>query len=104
MTAAERFARLPTGAKLLLILSAVLLPIGIALVWLGQSGIQQADDALKGRSEDQSRAAGQGIQSLIARDALALRIAANGALASGTDGACRDRRSSANRRSRFARG
>ena len=88
MTAAERFARLPTGAKLLLILSAVLLPIGIALVWLGQSGIQQADDALKGRSEDQSRAAGQGIQSLIARDALALRIAANGALASGTDGAC----------------
>ena len=88
MTAAERFARLSIGAKLLLVLTAVLLPIGIALVWLGESGIRQANDALKGRSEDQSRAAGQGIQSLIARDALALRIAANGALASGPNGAC----------------
>ena len=35
MTAAQRFARLPTAAKLLLILTAVLLPIGIVLVWLG---------------------------------------------------------------------
>ena len=31
MTLAERFARLPTAAKLLLILTAVLLPIGLAL-------------------------------------------------------------------------
>ena len=52
MTAAERLARLPTGAKLLLILTAVLLPIGIALVWFGESGIRQANDALKGRAED----------------------------------------------------
>ena len=88
MTAAERFARLPTGAKLLLILTAVLLPIGLALVWLGESGIRQANDAMKGRAEDQSRAAAQGMQSLLARDALALRIAANGALSSGTTGAC----------------
>ena len=88
MTAAERFARLPTAGKLLLVLTAVLLPIGIALVWLGESGIRQANEALKGRAEDQSRAAAQGIQSLIARDALALRIAANGALASGPGGAC----------------
>jgi two-component sensor histidine kinase len=85
---AERFARLPTAAKLLLILTAVLLPIGIALVWLGESGIQQANEALKGRAEDQSRAAAEGMQSLIARDALALRIAANGALAEGPANAC----------------
>ena len=88
MKAAERFARLPTGAKLLLILTAVLLPIGLALVWLGESGIRQANEALKGRAEDQSRAAAQGMQSLLARDALALRIAANGALAEGPSGAC----------------
>ena len=88
MTAAERFARLPTAAKLLLILTAVLLPIGIALVWLGENGIRQSNQALKGRAEDQSRAAAQGMQSLIARDALALRIAANGALASGANDAC----------------
>ena len=88
MTAAERLARLPTGAKLLLILTAVLLPIGIALVWFGESGIRQANDALKGRAEDQSRAAVQGMESLLARDALALRIAANGALAGGVGDAC----------------
>ena len=94
MTAAERFGRLPTAAKLLLILTAVLLPIGIALVWLGETGIRQANTALEGRAEDQSRAAAEAVQSLVARDALALRIAANGALADGPAGACdRARRS-----------
>jgi len=88
MTLAERFGRLPTGAKLLLILTAVLLPIGIALVWLGEGGIRQANAALRGRAEDQSRAAASAMQSLIARDALALRIAANGALAEGRTNAC----------------
>ncbi len=88
MTAAERFARLPTGAKLLLILTLVLLPIGVALVWLGESGIRQANQAVEGRADDQSRAAAEAIQGLIARDALALRIAANGALADGPAHAC----------------
>lgn len=88
MTLATRFQRLPTAAKLLLILTAALLPIGIALVWLGESGIRQANQALKGRAQDQSRAAAEAMESLIARDALALRIAANGALAGGTSGAC----------------
>ena len=37
MRPSERFARLPTGAKLLLILTAVLLPIGLVLVWLGEA-------------------------------------------------------------------
>src|SRR5690348_9240086 len=94
MTLSERFARLPTAGKLLLILTAVLLPIGIALVLMGESGIRQANAALKGRSEDQSRAAAEAMQGLIARNALALRIAANGALATGTSDACeRARRS-----------
>jgi len=88
MTAAERFARLPTAAKLLLILTAVLLPIGIALVWLGESGIRQANSALLQRSNDQSRIAASAVESLIARDALALRIAANGALSGGNANAC----------------
>src|SRR5690242_17691339 len=80
MTLAERYSRLPTGAKLLLILTAVLLPIGIALAWIGNSGILQANAALEGRSQDRSRAAAKSIESLIARNALALRIAAEGAL------------------------
>ena len=88
MSAAERFQRLPTAAKLLLILTAVLLPIGIVLAWLGESGISQANRALEGRNQDQARGAVQSIESLIARNALALRIAANGALAGGLEGAC----------------
>jgi two-component sensor histidine kinase len=88
MMIAQRFARLPTAAKLLLILTAVLLPIGLALAWMGEAGIRQANGALKGRAEDQSRAAAEAMDSLIARNALALRISTNGALASGPTGAC----------------
>lgn len=88
MTMAERFERLPTGAKLLLILTAVLLPIGIGLAWIGSSGIRDANAALEGRNEDLSRASAQSIESLVARNALALRVAANGAFADGSDGTC----------------
>ena len=80
MSAAERFARLPTAAKLFLILTAAILPIGLALVWIGQSGIREANAALQGRSDDQAGIAAQTIESLIARNALALRVAAAGAL------------------------
>jgi two-component sensor histidine kinase len=80
--------RLPTAAKLLLILTAVLLPIGIALTWFAGNGIRQANNALNGRVQDQERIAAANVESLIGRNALALRIAANGALAGGTDNAC----------------
>jgi two-component sensor histidine kinase len=43
---------------------------------------------MAGRAQDQARAAAQAIESLIARNALALRISTNGALASGPAGAC----------------
>ena len=87
MSAAERFERLPTAAKLLLILTAVLLPIGVALALLGNNGIHQANAALNERNAVQSRAAAGGIESLIARNALALRIASAAALqdSSGAD-------------------
>ena len=94
MSFADRFARLPTAAKLLLILTAVLLPIGIALAWVGNEGIRKANGATEGRAQDQSRAAATAIESLIARNALALRVASNGALSVGPGGACeRARRS-----------
>ncbi len=86
--AARRFAALPTAAKLLLILSAALLPIGIALMWVAEAGIRDAGRASREITEDQERAAVRAIESLIARNALALRIAANGALAGGRAGAC----------------
>jgi two-component sensor histidine kinase len=78
--AVRRFAALPTAAKLLLILTLILLPIGIALTWIGESGIHAANDTLRARSVDQSKAATGAIESLIARNALALRIAAASAL------------------------
>jgi len=87
-TAAERFAALPTAEKLLLILSAALLPIGAALVWLAETDIRHADEASQEITEDQARSAVRAMESLIARNALALRIAANGALTGGPEGAC----------------
>jgi two-component sensor histidine kinase len=82
------FATLPTAAKLLLILTAALLPIGIALTWVGESGIHEANSALYGRSQDQAKAASNAIESLIARNALGLRIAAAGAIGSNSDDPC----------------
>jgi two-component sensor histidine kinase len=79
-TAAERFARLSTPSKLLLILTAALLPIGAGLGWVAYDGIREANAALKTQSDEQARGAARGIESLIARNALALRIAANGRL------------------------
>lgn len=76
--AANRFAALPTAAKLLLILTAALLPIGLGLVWIANEGIREANDVLRERATEQSRLAARGIESLVARNALALRIAANG--------------------------
>jgi two-component sensor histidine kinase len=83
------FASLPTAAKLLLILSVVLLPIGAALFAVGRDGIEQANRALRARSDDQARAASRAIESLVARNALALRIATNGALSGGAGDSCR---------------
>ena len=72
--------RLPTTGKLLVILSAAILPLGLVLAWAAASGINRANDALIAHAEDQSRAATRSVESLIARNALALRIAAGAAL------------------------
>ena len=79
--AARRFAALPTPVKLLLILSAALLPVGIGLVWAASQGIRDANNVLRTQAEEQARLAARGVESLIARNALALRIAANGRIA-----------------------
>jgi two-component sensor histidine kinase len=82
-TAAERFANLSTPAKLLLILTVALLPIGFALVWIAYDGIHTANTTLSNQSSDQAKAAARSVESLIARNVLALRIAANGRLGDG---------------------
>ena len=88
MSTADRFARLPTAAKLLLILTAILLPIGIALALIGEAGMRSANQAITGQAQDRARATARSVESLIARNALALRVTANAALATGPSGAC----------------
>src|SRR3954463_5447370 len=86
--AIRRFASLPTAAKLLLILTALLLPIGIALSLVAASGIRDANTMLRDRSANEARSAARAIESLLARNALALRIAAAGAIPNGNGDAC----------------
>jgi two-component sensor histidine kinase/HAMP domain-containing protein len=73
---------------LLLILTAALLPIGLALMWVAQRSIGEANEALRSRAAEQAGSASRAIESLVARNALALRIAANGAFVAGPNGAC----------------
>ncbi|MGH6658062.1 MAG: hypothetical protein ACREBM_00250, partial [Sphingomicrobium sp.] len=88
MSLASRYDRLPTAAKLFLILSLVMLPIGLALTWLGSIGIQQAQTAKRELAVDRGQLIAKAVESLVARNALALRVAANGALVNGAGGAC----------------
>ena len=86
--ATRRFSALPTTVKLLLILSAALLPIGAALVWVASQSIREANQALRDRTHDDAAESVRSIEGLIARNALALRVAASGALAQGVDDPC----------------
>jgi two-component sensor histidine kinase len=82
------FDRWPTGAVLLLVLTAALLPLGLVLAWVTQQNLRETDVALVQRADQQGTAAYRAIESLLARNALALRVAANGALASGAADPC----------------
>ena len=75
------FSALPTAAKLLLIMSLALLPVGVAMVWTAHRGISHANALLDQRAEEQDQAASRAIESLIARNTLALRVAASAAIA-----------------------
>ncbi|QIK96579.1 sensor histidine kinase [Sphingomonas sp. HDW15A] len=88
-SAIERADRWSTGSKLLLLLTAALLPLGLALAWTARSGIQTSEEALSDVARRQGLAGSRALNSLIARNALALRVAANGALRAGGD-LCRE--------------
>ena len=49
------FARLPTPAKILLIISLALLPIGLASAWSAKRGFDTANAASLGRARDQAK-------------------------------------------------
>ena len=74
------FGRLSTTTKLLIILSAAILPLGLVLVWAATTSINRANQALVISAEDRSRSTSRAVESLLARNVLALRVAATGAL------------------------
>ena len=79
----SRFDRWPTGSKLLVFISAALLPLGLALAWAARNSVEDANRANRAAAHEQGRAVARAIESLIARNALALSVAANGALREG---------------------
>ena len=79
---------MPTAAKLLLLLSLALLPIGAALVLSSISGIRSADQLLRDNADRDARQIDDALGALIARNALALRLAANAALISTNPNDC----------------
>ena len=85
----DRADRWSTGSKLLLLLTAALLPLGLALAWTARSGIETSEEALNDVGRRQGLAGARALNSLIARNALALRVAANGAVRGGGD-ICRE--------------
>ena len=92
MTLGHRMARIPTSVKLLLILSAALLPIGAALVASVISGLREARSALRENADHEAQLVSDSISGLVARNALALRLASNSALKDGGANACDDAR------------
>jgi len=82
------FRRLPTSGKLLVILSAAILPLGLVLAWAATSSLNRANHALISETHTLSRGAGRAVESLLARNVLALRIAATAALRTPGEDAC----------------
>jgi two-component sensor histidine kinase len=82
------FRRLPTSGKLLVILSAAILPLGLVLAWAATSSLNRANHALISETQTISRSAGRAVESLLARNVLALRIAATAALRTPGEDAC----------------
>ena len=89
MTATSAFNRLGTAAKLLLVLSLIMLPIGGLLVWSALQNLETAGDRIASAAEQRARLSARTLDALIARDALALRVAATGALRA-PERACED--------------
>jgi two-component sensor histidine kinase len=72
----------------MLLLTAALLPLGLVLAWVAQQSVWETRRANIARADTQGVAASQAIEGLLARNVLALRIAANAAFASNPADPC----------------
>jgi two-component system, sensor histidine kinase PdtaS len=82
------FERLGTAAKLLLALSLIMLPIGGLLMWTALRDFNNAGAVLSNAADQRAIFSSRSLESLIARNALALRVAANAALHAQGGDAC----------------
>lgn len=76
----SRFEHWSTGTKLLLLLTAALLPLGLALAWTARSALMQLNTVAEDVAHRQSLSAARAIEGALARNSLALKVAANGAI------------------------
>jgi two-component sensor histidine kinase len=72
--------RLSTAGRLLLVLSVVMLPLGGLLMWSALRNLDNAGAAITSAAEERAQLSARTLESLVSRTALALRIAATGAL------------------------
>ncbi|QDP19140.1 sensor histidine kinase [Sphingomonas xanthus] len=84
----SRIERWPTGVLLLLLLTLALLPLGMVLGWVAHQSNQATDTANIDRATQRGEKAAQAIETLIDEKALAMRLAANSALASDRPDPC----------------
>lgn len=77
-----------TGTKLLVLLTLALFPLGLALAWTARSALLDSHAAVLDDTYQDGRVAARAVENLIIRNALGLRIAANGALRSDPTNPC----------------
>ena len=90
MTLRSRFDRLGTAAKLLLALSLILLPIGGLLVWSALRDFGDVRTTIASAVRQRAELSATSLENLIARNALALRVATNAALSGGSRAECEE--------------
>lgn len=84
----SRFDHWPTGTKLLVLLSLALFPLGLALAWTARMNLLAAEGTIVDASFEDGKMAARAAESLVARNALALGVAANGAIKANSATAC----------------
>ena len=72
----------------MVLLSLALFPLGLALAWTARMKLQDAERAIVDASFEDGKATARAVESLVARNSLALRVAANGAIKADPATAC----------------
>ena len=88
------FYSLSTPSKLLLAIGLTLLPIGALTVAITTAELEDTRGALRGQAQGEILAGARAVEGLIARNTLALRVAAYGAVSDGSGDPCEQARES----------